>query len=140
MLAFRTFSADMANLVLNHPTVRPTLEGTEPLDATYAIADADNVFIAGEFALAHFIQEEPGRYAGHIAVIEDRRGRSALLFGKAALAKLFGTYEARSVRAAVPEKLRGARAYVRMLGFTSNGVDPVRKMEDFMMEAGDVRF
>lgn len=136
MILFRTFSPTVVDMYLNHPTVRPTMQGgTERLDSAALVNNPDNIILAGEGGCIMFIAEGDGVYNGHIAIIEPQRGRAALALGRQALNQLFDLYDAHSCRAAAPLQLPAVRCFARRLGFTSLGVDPLGVDELFVMEA-----
>lgn len=125
MLCFRTRNTFLVDLMINHPSVRSTFhgDGDYPLVSAKVLSDDRNVCLAGEGGLALFVWQGPARYEGHIAQVNGHRGGKALAFGRAALSALPTHTEVATVTALVPCPLRGARWYVRRLGFISKGLE-----------------
>lgn len=129
----RTQSHELVDVVINHPSVRPTMQdGTYRLESFEVVHNANNVILYDGCGVALFVWQRPGVYEGHVAVIDAHRGSRGLEFGRAALVELFGRYEALSCMVEVPLELRAARWFVRKLGFTSLG--PNSTHERFVME------
>lgn len=135
ILCFRTSNSHLIDTFINHPDVRATIEaGNHKLDSLDVLSDWRNVTLCGEGGGAVFLaQPEDNVYEGHIFLLTGHRGARGLAFGKAALAAVFGLYEASRVVANVPWRLPAARMYVRKLGFSSVG-DDGRGHEQFVME------
>lgn len=135
MLCFRTSSAHLVNVFINHPDIRPTIEkGEHELNSLELLTDHRNIVLCGEGGGAVFLaQPEDNVYEGHIFLLKGQRGAVGLAFGKAALAAMFGLYEASTIVAKVPMRLPAARMYVRKLGFSSTGEDG-RGHETFRLE------
>lgn len=134
-LIFQTNAAHLLDLMINHPSVRPTIEaGIDRLSSENFLGDHRNVCLAGTGAAALFQYQAPGVYKGHILAIDGSRGALGLAFGRAALRTLHRSHGARLVVAAVPMQLPAARWYVRKLGFVSQGVDSSGLQELFDME------
>jgi hypothetical protein len=134
MLIFRTTAAHFLDLVINHPSVRPTIQrGQERLSSMSVLEDHRNVCLGGEGGAALFLWRGNRSYEGHIMLLDGSRGAAGLAFGRAALGVMFGQYGALRVRAPVPRCLPAAVMYVRRLGFVSQGRDS--EQEFYEMEA-----
>lgn len=136
MMAFRTYSSELVDAIVNHPSVRPTIEmDSYRINSAPLVNDPHNVFVAGNGLVAMFIGQGAGAYLGHFAAIDCRRGRTALRFGQAALSILFEDCGGLLCRAQVPLQLPQAVWFVKRLGFTSLGADSAAGFESFIKEA-----
>lgn len=125
-----------ADIILNHPDVRPTVEqGDGYATARDILADTSNVVYAHEWGIVVFIHKGSGVYEGHIAFMPQGRGAAAIKACQSALDRLFRDHKAQAVTAAVPLQLRAARFLVRRLGFASRGIREDKPVEEFIMEA-----
>lgn len=130
---FRTFSDDLVDAIINHPSIRGTMqEGEYRLRSAHVVHNPLNVILCNGAGCALFVKTGPRAYMGHVAVLAGHRGAQAVTFGRAALAQLFTNYDALTCLADVPLQLRAARYFVRKLGFRSLG--PVSIYERFVME------
>lgn len=129
-------SAGLANALFNHPDIRPTLEkGDHRLYAEDIVRDPRNVLFANEHGAVMFLGRSSGVYDLHGGFLRAYRGKVALADTSVALDRLFKGHNAKRVNVRVPYVLRPARIFVRKLGFTSLGLDPVKPIEHFTMEA-----
>lgn len=128
-----TPSPTFVDAVVNHPEVRPYVEGgTARLHSADVVLNPDNYVVAWDGGVAVFIGRGQGVYEGHIATLPASRGVKALAFGKAALQRLFAERRARRLVAHVPLELPAARVYCRRLGLKSESRDLFE--EHFSME------
>lgn len=125
----------LADLILNHPDVRPTMEkGDHAITVKNILADPANVVYANAEGVVVFIHKGGGVYEGHMAFLPHGRGAAALKAVKIALDRLFTEHKARAVTAGVPLQLRASRFLVRRLGFASKGIREDGLVENFIME------
>jgi hypothetical protein len=133
----RTFNPKLVDLIVNHPSVRGTIEqGCEAISSRSVVLDRQNIILASPIGVAIFIPEAERIYGGHIAVLAGHRGRAALTLATEALKQVFCVYKAEEVRASVPLVLPAARYLCRAVGFTPLGVCSAAGVEHFKMEAG----
>lgn len=117
-------SHTFVDAVINHPSVRPTVEqGLFRLSSFDIVNDRANEIVADSGGLALFLYLGNGAYEGHIFRLEGSRGANALAFGKLALQRLFGRPGVYQMHSAVPVQLPAARAYCRRLGLKPVGRD-----------------
>ena len=123
MITF-TPSPEFVDLVINHPSVRPTVQlGANRLSSEDVVRKPGNVVVAYEGGVALFQRLGEGLYDGHIFTLEGSRGSEALAFGRLALARLAERSEGGTLRTAVPITLPAARFYCRKLGLKPEGRD-----------------
>ena len=84
----RTYSADIINYLVNHPSVRPFVGGdiNEPQDLGAPIADEQNYFLIGEHGGFALIWSAPRVYEVHTFILPEGRGKWARDAVKAMLA------------------------------------------------------
>jgi hypothetical protein len=130
---FRTFSTKLVNAIINHPDIRPTIQGGDYyLDSREVVEDPDNIVFICSYGVILFLSQGGGVYDGHIAFVKAGRGKVALQAAKRALDDLYAARAVSKVTAAVPLQLRAARLLCRLLGFVAVGQDP--KQEFFVLE------
>lgn len=137
MTCFRTFSPELVDLYINHPSIRPTIDRTAigRLSSEDIVGWPGNVVIVGEPGVFIFAGLGSGRYIAHVGILDDHRGRAAWQLGKAAFGMLFGQYDARSCVAEAPLALPHVAAFARRLGFTGLGVDLDAGIEHLIKES-----
>lgn len=97
----RTFDPAFLNTVINHPDVRPWLEGVGELDISKQVFNADNFALvtdAGGFLL---IRHEPGRYEVHSQFLPGR-GTHAIRAMKVAQEWMFTRTDCEAIVSKVP--------------------------------------
>lgn len=133
MILFRTTADRFLDLVINHPSVRPTIEqGQHRLSSLDLLSDYRNVCLAGEGGALLFVWQTPGVYQAHVMLIDTARGAAGIELGKAATAAMFDIYGAARLLASAPLDLPAVGWYARRLGFVSKGRDS--EQEFFEME------
>ena len=126
----------LANLIVNHPDVRPTMEkGEHFLDSTEIVSNPENVVFADEHTVIIFIGKGEGRFGIHLASMPEGRGAAVLKALRSALDRLFRDHGAVAVEAAIPLQLREVGFLARRLGFRSLGIAEDKPVEMFIMEA-----
>lgn len=121
------------NVIINHPDVRSTFErGEHRVYSEDVVLKPENACYAYDSGVAVFVGLGGGVYEGHIAVLKPSRGSEGLLFGRAALQRLFTERRASKLVAHVPLVLPAARFYCRRLGLVSESRDLFE--ETFTME------
>lgn len=131
----RTCSAKLVDAIVNHPSIRPTIElGTYRIDSSDLLSDDGTVIYASEDGVVIFIPKGWGIYEGHMAFLPWGRGKVMLSHCRAALDGIFGDFGAEKVTAAVPMQLPAARISCRLLGFASHGPDEAGTSEIFTLE------
>jgi hypothetical protein len=121
---FKTRSYILANAIVNHPDIRPTLEsGSQYLDSRELISDPDNLVYAGEEGIVIFTFLRPGLFRGHIGLLAHARGKAGLAAASAVLDDMATRFESFAVVAGVPLQLRAARWFCKMLGFVTKTID-----------------
>lgn len=132
---FRTYSKNLVEIVVNHPDIRPTIQGGDyRLDANDVMNDTRNIAFACETGVVLFIYKEPGVYQLHGGFVNCGRGANAVAEVRNAIETVMSRFNARKVQVAVPLQLRAARMFCRLVGFTSEGSDPTQ--EHFVIEGG----
>ena len=117
-------NAYFVDLVINHPSVRPTTQqGFQYLSSEETLKKPGTFVYAFGGGVALFQHILDYTYDGHIFVLEGSRGSRALAFGHAALARLARDSDARQLRTGVPLALPAARLYCRRLGLKSESRD-----------------
>tara|TARA_B100000678_G_scaffold289414_1_gene299909 strand:- start:10268 stop:10675 length:408 start_codon:yes stop_codon:yes gene_type:complete len=117
-------SIEFFDLVINHPSVRPTAQqGTHPLSSEELLSNPENIAVAGVGGVVLFVAKGNGVYQGHIFALEASRGRQALHLGEAAIQRLKEAPGVRKLVASVPMQLPAARYYCRRLGLKPEGRD-----------------
>lgn len=136
MEVFRTYSPELVNLYIRHPSVRPHVqEGAGLPDSRDAVTNGNNIFLASEVGVVIFIRCGEEAWDAHIVVIADGRGKQALALGREAMRQIFVVYGAAVCYADIALPLRGNRWFARQCGFTSLGADPEEGVEYFIAEA-----
>ena len=135
-MIYRAHSSDVIDLMINHPSVRPTIQdGTSDLCADNVVADTDNIVLLGEAGGLVFVAQEPGAYEVHVFALSGHRGAKALALARQAISTVFDCYRASLLRANAPLQLPQVAWFARRLGFTSLGPSPCGRFETFIMEA-----
>lgn len=117
-------SPTFVDLVINHPTVRPTFQlGAHRLSSEDRLHQPGFKALATEGMVALFEPAEQGQYIGHICAIAGSRGAKALRFGTQALKWLFDDPTVRILTAPVARQLPAARVYCIRLGLRHVGRD-----------------
>lgn len=81
----RTFDAGRLNAFANDPSVRPFVGGGNGyIDLSDAVADRDNIFLAGEHGAFAFSWTAPGTYEVHTFILPEGRGEWAARFARQA--------------------------------------------------------
>jgi hypothetical protein len=125
----------LVDIIINHPDVRPTVEKGDHYITSAELFNGENIIYGSPLGAILFVHKGGGVYEGHIAFLPQGRGKAALQACSEALDHLFREHKARKVVASIPLMLRPARFLVRRLGFASEGVDPAKSVEHFVMEA-----
>lgn len=75
----RSFDADRANAIINHPAVRPFVggDGESPIDLTSIVADDKNHFLDGGHGGFMATWSAPGTYEIHTFILPEGRGAPA---------------------------------------------------------------
>lgn len=103
--------------VINHPSVRPSLRGTEKLTSESLYRDPMNVILASEGGVVLFKHEKFIEYEGHVFCLEGHRGRSALQLVAQGLKQVFDDSKSSLVRALAPTGLPQVGVLCRRAGF-----------------------
>lgn len=127
-------SPTLVDLIINHPSVRPTADCCEGVLRSRELFERGAVAYAEEegFGCALFVPIGGDVWQGHIFIVEGGRGAAGLALGREALNCLFRGRLARKVVAAVPLALPAARFYCRRLGLKPVGRDDL--VENFVLE------
>lgn len=136
MEVFRTYSPELVNLYIRHPSVRPHVqEGAELPDSRDAVTNSANIFLASEVGVGIFLPCGEKAWDVHVVVIEEGRGKQAVAFGREAMRQIFAVHGANVCYTDTPLRLRGGRWFARQCGFTSLGEDTDEGVEHFIAEA-----
>lgn len=117
-------SNTLIEAIINHPSVRPTVQGGEErlysheLTAKGAVGYADD-----KGCLLLFVPQGGDVWEGHVFAISGSRGLNAVQFGKLAVTKLFTDHRACKLVASAPLCLPAVRVYCRKIGLTPTGID-----------------
>lgn len=134
----RTRSARLVDAIVNHPSIRPTIEwGSHRIESADFLSDERNLVLADENGIAILAYREPGIYQAHLAFIPEGRGAVMLKSCRKALDSLFTEYGAKIIYAKIPNQLKASKLACRWLGFTSLGPDDTGLQETFMLERDD---
>lgn len=114
----RYYDPDFINLLINEPTIRPTVGGNGYLDATSLLEDQRNICLADEGGGAIFVWSGPGVYHGHSFFLA--RGREAIDLGQRMLGYM--SDEANLIWGLTPRRLRHVRWFNRQIGMKSLGL------------------
>lgn len=107
----------LIDAIINHPTVRPTVqEGDERLSCYGLMRDGAVGYADDKGCLLFFVPKEDGVWDGHVFAVAGSRGANAVTFGKQAIGRLFTDHRALKMVAAAPLRLPAVRVYCRRLG------------------------
>lgn len=119
----RATTADVHNLIANHPDVKPTISYTEDYADFTPLLDHPDDYVMlhdGEGAASIFEWSAPGVWQGHSMYLPERRGKAGIRSGKLMLEYMFD-HGARMIWGQTPLDNRPAQMFNRLLGFKENG-------------------
>lgn len=118
MIEFFKPSVEFVDMIINHPTVRPTAQGGEyRLESYDLVTDPANVVLANTGGVVLFVQYKPGDYEGHVFCLEGHRGASALALVRQGLKQVFDRSKSSLVGALAPLSLPAVSVLCRQAGF-----------------------
>lgn len=115
----RTMDATFANVVANHPEIRPYLgNGNEPLDLGPIAANPENIILEAPDRGVWILQAIlPAVYELHTCFLPEARGREYFAIAKSALDYIFTTTDALEIVTKCPDENGGARMAAGIIGF-----------------------
>lgn len=114
----------LIDAIINHPTVRPTVqEGDERLSSYGLVREGAVGYADDKGCLLFFVPKGNDVWEGHVFAVSGSRGKNAVLFGLAAIGRLFTDHRAVKMVAAAPLSLPAVRVYCRRLGLKPVGRD-----------------
>jgi hypothetical protein len=115
---WRDITAHVANVMLNDPAIRPTVEsGTHALDLSAAVANRDNLLLMGEHGGMLFAHLMPGLYEQHTFIRPAGRGEWSLDFCARAWHWMFTRTPCTEIITRIPAGHRAAMAAAVRVGF-----------------------
>jgi hypothetical protein len=125
-LIIRSFDARLLNRLANDPDIRPFIGGNpdNPLDLSAAVANADNVFLAGEFGAFCCSWTAPDTYEIHTLILPEGRGKWAYRFAKGAR-EWMREFGAKHLWTRVAPDARGVASFTRKAGFSACGQNTI---------------
>lgn len=122
----RSFDADFANRLANHPAIRPyVLAPDGPIDLTERIADSRNVFLAWDRGGFLCVDHGGGMYEVHSMVLREGRGAETVARAREAIAYMFVRTDCMELHTKVPKGNVAARALARVCGFVKDSETPL---------------
>lgn len=116
----RTFDADAANQILNHPEVRPWVADMKegPIDITGHAKSQTNILLLGDDnkGCQLFFKIMEGIYEVHTAILPEARGQWAKDFVEATRHYVFTRTDCAEVMTRVPEGHKAAEAIAKHVG------------------------
>lgn len=106
----RTFDPTFLNTVVNHPEVRPHLQGEGPLDISAQALNPNNFVLQSEFGGFILMQQEPGRYEVHSQFLPGH-GTHPVKAMLAAMDWMFTRTDCEAVVSKVPVSNKAAKGF-----------------------------
>lgn len=124
----RVFTPDHVDKLLNHVSIRPTVErGDNIISAGAQLSNICNIMFADNYGYLFFQFVRHGLYKFHGGFMPGHRGSYAKRKSQDAISQMWFAYGARAIISAVPLQLPAPRLMVRWLGFTSTGRDALQE-------------
>lgn len=124
----RTFDPAFLNIVVNHPAVRPSLEGDGVLDVSHQVSSPDNFALTSESGGFLLIRHEPGRYEVHSQFLPGHATHPIRAM-QAAQEWMFTRTDCQSIVSKIPDANRAAKGFAIAGGlrpiFRRDGVEYV---------------
>ena len=119
---FRTLQSREVDAIANHPSVRPFLGGTEPLNLANIVGNIYNFcFLNDEQTGCHLlINKQNGIYEVHTLSLPTARGKSMLNLMKDARAFMFLESDALELNTFVPDEQPATLLWAKLAGFREN--------------------
>lgn len=122
----RTTDSQFLNRVLNDPAVRPWVADVADgvLDMTPALANPENVLLAGEHGCFFFYSYGGGLFEVHSAVLRSGRGEWAKAAAKQVVEHMFTATDCVEILTRIPQGHIGAKTLAETTGFRHQFTTP----------------